>query len=304
MHGISVSYPSGWSVEPATVPWAAGVPGSVDGVRDIISDGAANESFVGLASQPLGGDTGEQWANGLLADPDGFCQPPTEPITVAGVPGLLAHCSAQGTNGLLALAWTQDRGYWIVLYRIDNRAWFDRVLATVELRPDDALDASAPPLTGSYTSPRYGLTLSYPDGWVVRRSGTEPWTTGTPKHDGDFGDIIDAGPVVEGDGSDQLFIAVASRQLGGNDGEQWANEFLASDDWDASCSALPEITIGGSPGVVATACGGGPVALAWTADRGYLFHFYGLDDQSWYTDAWLDDFLAGVELHPEEAVTP
>ena len=304
LHGISVSYPADWSVEPATVPWTIGVPGSVAGARDTIGDGAADESFVGLASQPLGGEDGERWANDLLADPDGFCQPPTEPITVAGAPGLLAHCSDQDAKGLLALAWTQDRGYWIVLYRIDDRAWFDRILGTVQLRPEDAVVASAPPLTSTYTSSRYGLTLSYPDGWVVRRSGTEPWTTGIPQHDGDFGDIIDAGPVVEDIGSDQAFIAVASQPLGGTDGGQWAEELLASDVWDDRCDGQPETTIGGSPGVVATGCGGGPVALAWTADRGYLLYFYGMDGYTWYTDAWLDEFLAAVQLQPEDAVTP
>ena len=250
---------------------------------------------------------GEQWANDLLADPDGFCQPPTEPITVAGAPGVFARCSDidTGTNGLLALAWTQDRGFWIVLYRIDDRTWFDRVLATVQLRPEDAVDVSAPPLTSTFTSPRYGLTLSYPDGWVVRRTGTEPWTTGVPTHDGDFGDIIDAGPVVENNGSDQVFIAVASQPLGGTDGGQWATELLASDEWDNPCNPQPETTIGGSPGVVATGCGNGPVVLAWTADRGYLIHIYGLDDQTWYTDAaWLDEFVAAIQLHPEDAVVP
>ncbi len=306
IHGITVSYPDGWGVEPATVPWTGGVPGSVEGARDTIADGEANESFVGLASQPLDGKAGEQWANDLLADPNAFCRPPTEPITVAGAPGVLAHCSDKTTrtNGLLALAWTQDRGYWIVLYRIDDRAWFDRLLATVELGPDDAVVASAPPLTGTFTSPRYGLTLSYPDGWVVRSSGSEPWTTGHPKHDSDFGDIIDAGPLLEANGSDQLFIAMASQPLGGANGGQWAGELLASDEWDGPCNTQPETTIGESPGVVATGCGGGPVALAWTADRGYLFFFYGLDDQSWYTDAWLDEFLAGVQLHPEDVAAP
>jgi hypothetical protein len=304
VHGISVSYPADWSAEPATVPWTIGVPGSAVGARDTIADGAANESFVGLASQPLGGEAGEQWANDLLSDPDGYCQPPTEPITVAGAPGLLAHCSDEDTNGLLALAWTQDRGYWIVLYRIDDRAWFDRLLATVELRPEQAVTASAPPLTSTFTSPRYGLTLSYPDGWVVRRTGTEPWTTAHPRHDGDVGDIIDAGPVVEDSGSDQAFIAVASQPLEGTDGEQWAGELVASDEWDDACNAQPGSTIGGSPGVLATGCGVGRVALAWTADRGYLLYFYGLDDYTWYTDTWLDELLAAVQLQPNDAVAP
>jgi hypothetical protein len=138
IHGISVSYPASWTAQPATVPWTSGLPGDTDGARDTIEDGAGSSSFIGLASQPLGGKTGEQWATDLLADPDGFCHPPTEEISVGGFPGVLAQCSDGNTNGLLALAWTEDRGYWIVSYRLNDRAFFDQVLSTVALRPGEA----------------------------------------------------------------------------------------------------------------------------------------------------------------------
>jgi hypothetical protein len=137
LHGISVSYPAGWTPEPSIMSWQTGLPADTAGARDTISDGASDESFIGLASQPLGGDEGPQWASDLLAAPGGFCRPPTEEITVAGATGVLAHCSDSGTNGLLALVWDETRGYWIVSYRIDDRAFFDQVLATVQLRPGD-----------------------------------------------------------------------------------------------------------------------------------------------------------------------
>jgi hypothetical protein len=137
MHGISVSYPAGWTAEPATVSWQTGQPGDTDGARDTIDNGSSESSFIGLASQPLAGRTGSEWASELLATPGAFCRPPTEGITVAGEQGVLAQCSDSGTNGLLALVWDQTRGYWIVLYRMDDRALFDQILGSVELRPGD-----------------------------------------------------------------------------------------------------------------------------------------------------------------------
>lgn len=137
INGISVSYPAGWNAVPATVSWQTGMPGDTDGARDTITNGASDESFIGLASQPLGGRPGPQWANELLATPGGFCRPPTEGITVAGASGVLARCSDSGTGGLLALVWDETRGYWIVLYRLDDRTLFDQILNTVQLRPGD-----------------------------------------------------------------------------------------------------------------------------------------------------------------------
>ena len=73
----------------------------------------------------------------------------------------------------------------------------------------------------------------------------------------------------------------------------------------ARATRSPRPPSAGRPGVVCHGAVGAVLSsLAWTADRGYLFQFYGLDDQSWYTDAWLDEFLAAVQLHPEDAVAP
>ena len=59
---------------------------------------------------------------------------------VDGAPGMIAvHCP---DPVLTALAWTADRGYLIVSYGIDDRAYFDQILATVQLSPEDALDAA------------------------------------------------------------------------------------------------------------------------------------------------------------------
>jgi hypothetical protein len=143
LHGISVSYPVGWVEAPATAPWARGLPNADEGARDTIDDGQGGSRFIGLASQPLDGKTGQAWADGLLADPGMIetCTPTVEPRTVDGATGQLATCP----NGLLtAQVWTADRGYWIVLFGSADRAWFEDILATVRLHPEDAVPAAKP----------------------------------------------------------------------------------------------------------------------------------------------------------------
>jgi hypothetical protein len=280
VHGISVSYPAGWTLEPATLPWQTGVPGEVDGVRDTIADGASGASFLGLASQRLGSRTGERWMNDLLADPEGFCQPPTESINVAGSPGVLAQCSDADANGLLALVWGPDRGYWIVSYRIDDRAWFDQVLASVELRPADAVVPSPPPaLTETFSSPTNAIALSYPTGWRVEPATSE-WTTGIPLQGDPFRDLI-SDPARE-----NTFLLIASQKLGLRSGEQFITETATNPAWgDGPCQPTTEsVPINGIMGSLVTHCDGTLTAVASHGDRGYLFVLFGLDDAAWFRE--------------------
>ena len=67
----------------------------------------------------------------------------TEPVTVDGATGLIG---ADDCN--VAVVTTAGRGYWIQLFTSADdpsavapydRAWFEEVLATVQLHPEDAL---------------------------------------------------------------------------------------------------------------------------------------------------------------------
>ena len=71
----------------------------------------------------------------------------TEPIAVDGATGLIA---ANDCEDIVALA-TGGRGYWIILRTSDDdpsavasydQAWFEEVLATVQLQPEDAVDVA------------------------------------------------------------------------------------------------------------------------------------------------------------------
>jgi len=144
-HGISVSYPEGWTVEAATGPWtdstfslAFGEP-HADFLYDPI---LRSDLFLTIASQPIGDSTPEDWVAGQMASDEGC--PATEPIAVDGATGVIGAGDCD-----VAVVTTAGRGYRIQLYTSGDdelavapydRAWFEEVLATVQLLPEDAVD--------------------------------------------------------------------------------------------------------------------------------------------------------------------
>jgi hypothetical protein len=154
IHGISTAYPAGWTVERGVQPWTSGLPPQCEpGCADRIAEVDSGSPFLGLSSQPRGGRTGEQWAADLLNEPtwDATCPPETEPVSIDGAPGMIAVICPDGT--LTALTWVEDRGYLIVLYGVDDTAWFKQILTTVRLHPEDAVAPSASPSARSSSSP-------------------------------------------------------------------------------------------------------------------------------------------------------
>jgi hypothetical protein len=135
MHGISLSYPSGWNVRPATEPWTSGLVQGESPYADVINQRESDSAFIAVASQPLAGRTLDAWATDYMAQ---FTCVPTEPVTVDGASGVLSDC-AEGPHALVSV---EGRGYVIWLYRMDDTAWFQEILATVQLHPEDALDAA------------------------------------------------------------------------------------------------------------------------------------------------------------------
>lgn len=145
MHGISISYPEGWTAQAATEPWTEptfplefGQP-----YADWLSDPVLTHNlFLTVASQPIGDATSEEWSGQQMASGEGCSA--TEPFTIDGAEGLIG---AGGCN--VAVAVSDGRGYWIQLYTSDDdpgvvalfdRTWFEEVLATVQLSPEDAVD--------------------------------------------------------------------------------------------------------------------------------------------------------------------
>jgi hypothetical protein len=83
----------------------------------------------------IAGKTLDRWATDYLAQ---LTCSPREPVTVDGASGVLSDCQ-EGPHALVSVG---GRGYLIWLYRVDDPDWFPEILATVQLHPEDALDAA------------------------------------------------------------------------------------------------------------------------------------------------------------------
>ena len=144
-HGISLSYPEGWTAQAATGPWTGSTFPLEFGQThaDWLSDPIrTSDLFLAISSQPIGDSTPEDWAAERIAGEEGCTA--TEPIAVDGATGLIGAGECY-----VAVVTTTDRGYWIQLYTFGDdplavapydRAWFEEVLATVQLHPEDAVD--------------------------------------------------------------------------------------------------------------------------------------------------------------------
>ena len=141
LHGISVSYPEGWSTQAATVPWTGEFPNFGDPPADFLYDPTLEDHlFLTIASQPIDPSTPEEWVAAKLE-----CAA-TEPMDVDGATGQIG---ADECN--MAAVTIDGRGYFFQLYASGDeawlasaydRAWFDEVLGTVQLQPQDAVDVA------------------------------------------------------------------------------------------------------------------------------------------------------------------
>jgi len=147
LYGFSIMYPAGWVTRPATEPWTSGIPDFVKTDGDVIYHPTGQGNlWIMVASQPQGAKGGEQWVDDLLTEliSEDFCDPPLGDVTIDGAQG--RDCASSG-----AAVSAGDRGYLILLYVSGDvpavgvtydRAWFDEVLATVQIRPEDAVDVA------------------------------------------------------------------------------------------------------------------------------------------------------------------
>jgi hypothetical protein len=156
--------------------------------------------------------------------------------------------------------------------------------------------ASAPPLTQSFTSTLHGISMSYPEGWTAQ-AATEPWTDRTfPLLFGEPHADFLYDPTLESD----LFLTIASQPIGDSTPEDWVAEQMASEE---GCGAATEpIAVDGATGLIGAEC---TVVVVTTAGRGYWIQLYTSGDDELavaaYDGAWFEEFLATVQLQPEEA---
>jgi hypothetical protein len=145
MHGITLSYPTGWVTDPATEPWTPAdgfeyMSPAVDVIHHKVLEAGL---FLAVASQGLGGKTGDEWVTDVLNTPDVGCGT-TEPITIDGASGRMCDGVAAvstGGRGYYFRNYTGDDEPWVSLYY--DQDWFQSVLDTVQLHPEDALTTTS-----------------------------------------------------------------------------------------------------------------------------------------------------------------
>ena len=148
-YGFSIQYPTGWVTRPATDAWTSGLPDFGATTGDVIYHPVYQDHlWIMVASQPLGGKTASRWVDDQLAGLGGVgvCGASIDPVTIDGTQGKRCVSTAATASG--------DRGYVITLYTSgDNpaevagydQAYFNDLLATLRLRPADAVDTAPSP---------------------------------------------------------------------------------------------------------------------------------------------------------------
>ena len=143
--GITLAAPDGWITRPATEAWEGGLPNTSETTADAIYDPVLQDHLhLTIASMPLGEANADQWATDRFeAEANCF---DSEPIAVDGATGVIG---AEACYPHVLYVAKGDRGY-LILLRISpdepwlapvyDRAWFESVLATVQLTPEDAVD--------------------------------------------------------------------------------------------------------------------------------------------------------------------
>lgn len=159
LHGLSIGYPSGWRTRAATEPWGHGEVAFGAPDVDVIFDPTLRDDlYFAVVSEPLGGKSGTDWVNDLAFPSSvGICKGPggaaggTVPFH-GHYAEFLACDEPHGAGGHVVMVATATRGYIIYLHVGDERLlqatydwdWFEAALETVDLRPEDALDALNP----------------------------------------------------------------------------------------------------------------------------------------------------------------
>jgi hypothetical protein len=142
LHGISLSYPEGWTAQAATEPWTGEVLIFRVPPADYLYDPTLTDHlFMAIASQPIGESTPDEWVAEKMSL-EGDC-PETAAIAVDGASGRIgagdcsvAAVTSDGRGYLFWLYTSGDEAWLSVTY---DRTWFMDVLATVDLHPEDAV---------------------------------------------------------------------------------------------------------------------------------------------------------------------
>jgi hypothetical protein len=150
IHGISIDSPSGWQTRPATEPWTGGQLSFDSRAADVIFDPVRGGLlYLTLASQPYGPLSQDAWRSATMACLNGNSGGAAGSWRVDGARAFVHAC---GMGEGQVLVFTDTRGYFIQLVapptdlvEVYDWDWLKSVLETVDLRPEEALDANPSP---------------------------------------------------------------------------------------------------------------------------------------------------------------
>jgi hypothetical protein len=160
LHGLSIGYPSGWRTRAATEPWGHGEVAFDAPDVDVIFDPTLRDDlYFAVVSEPLVAHlSGTDWveAHWPRLESVGICKGPGSGggnDTFHGHYAWFLGCDEpHGAVASVLIVGTATRGYIIYLHVADDPLlqatydgeWFEAALETVDLRPEDALDALNP----------------------------------------------------------------------------------------------------------------------------------------------------------------
>ena len=164
IHGLSIDYPSGWQVRPATEAWTGDPLGFDAPAADVIFDPALGDKvYLLIASLPYSGDRPGSIKGDWPSDTEWFCRGgPSGSWQVDGARAWVQDCTGPDRPGAnnIALVYTDARAYLIQLLVSSDEPklvetygwdWLKQALATVDLRPEEAVDALSPTKSPSLT---------------------------------------------------------------------------------------------------------------------------------------------------------
>jgi hypothetical protein len=145
-HELTIDYPAGWKVRPATEPWTQGaVTFDASNVDVIFDPSLGDDVYLALVSEPLGGEAGPDWVDSAVPASTGICADATGGngggFTLDDAEGWIGNCGNSSMGGSYVAVATDTRGYLIYLHHTRERAldktydedFFEDLLATVDL---------------------------------------------------------------------------------------------------------------------------------------------------------------------------
>jgi hypothetical protein len=145
IHGLSIDYPAGWDVHPATAPWAGGPLAFDSPQADVLLDPAlGGQVTLVMASMPLDGIAGNEFRSQTLDSICGEVGGSFGSWKVDGASAFLRGCGVQ----TVFVIWPEARGYVVWLAVTDGSVlaetydwdWLKPWLETMDLREDAAVD--------------------------------------------------------------------------------------------------------------------------------------------------------------------